>query len=156
MSMQQKQFMVACGQTVSAVNFKQAELYTELIREEVVRELFPAWDKFIASPTHDNTVELLYAIGGSLVVVEGLAFSLGIDPALIKARVDISNLSKIPEGKAKIEKRAYGKILKPPSFITPYLDDLANRINKPYTYAGLIENTETTSDVNSSKQGQVQ
>jgi predicted HAD superfamily Cof-like phosphohydrolase len=147
-TLQQKQFMVACGQTVTVLNYTQAQLYIELIREEVVRELFPAFDKFIQAQTHDNTVELLDAIGDSKVVIDGLALSLGIDPEIIKARVDVSNLSKIPDGDSKVLKREDGKILKPNSFMLPYLDDLANRINKPYNYAGLIDQKNETQNGN--------
>jgi predicted HAD superfamily Cof-like phosphohydrolase len=142
--------MSACDQTVSVVNYNQATLYIELIREEVVRELFPAFDKFIQSQTHENTVELLDAIGDSMVVIEGLALSLGVDPEIIKARVDISNASKIPSGQSKATKRADGKIFKPDSFILPYLDDLANRINKPYNYTGLLNEQNAESNVQNS------
>jgi hypothetical protein len=158
MSLLQKQFMAACGQTISVLNYNQAQLYIELIREEVVRELFPAFDKFMTAQTHDNTVELLDAIGDSMVVIEGLALSLGVDPEVIKARVDISNATKIPSGQSKVQKRADGKILKPTSFILPYLDDLANRINKPYNYSGILDtqNAEQNGNSTPSIQGKPQ
>lgn len=50
MSQSQLRFMSACGQTTNKVNFNQIDLYQELIREEVVKELFPALDNWSKNP----------------------------------------------------------------------------------------------------------
>lgn len=123
----QKQFMEACGQTTDRPNWKQIELYAELIREEIVGELFPALESWLANSLDEEALrETLDAIGDSLVVLNGLALSMGTDPKEIKDRIDISNLSKIPKGEDKIKKRVDGKILKPLTFVDPRLDDLVD------------------------------
>lgn len=127
----QEQFMRACGQVTTRPMYKQCELYKELIREEVVGELFPALESWIDNPLDpDSLRETLDAIGDSLVVIEGLAYSMGADPKEIKSRIDDSNLTKIPAGNNLVKKRADGKILKPDSFKLPVLDDLAENILK--------------------------
>ena len=99
----QANFMVACGQTINTVNWKQIELYKELIREEIVRELFPALDAWMADPLNEENIrEVLDAIGDSLVVVRGLAYSMGQNPNQILYRIDQSNLTKIPKGDNKV------------------------------------------------------
>lgn len=125
----QANFMVACGQTINTVNWKQIELYKELIREEIVRELFPALDAWMADPLNEENIrEVLDAIGDSLVVVRGLAYSMGQNPNQILYRIDQSNLTKIPKGDNKVKKREDGKILKPDTFEPPVLDDLVRSV----------------------------
>lgn len=129
MSKAQLKFMKACGQTTSIVNFKQVELYQELIREEVVKELFPALEAWKDSPLDKERIrDVLDAIGDSLVVIEGLAYSLGTDPQTIKAQVDESNLTKIPLEGNSVKRREDGKILKPDHFREPDLGDLVDEI----------------------------
>lgn len=133
MSKAQLKFMRACGQTTTIVNHRQIDLYQELIREEIVKELFPALENWKEDPLNkEKIIPVLDAIGDSLVVVEGLAYSFGTDPAQIKAEVDQSNLSKIPQDGESILRREDGKILKPPHFVPPNLayiaDDILKRI----------------------------
>lgn len=129
MSLAQIQFMTSCGQTVNKVNFRQIELYQELIREEVVKELFPALQKWQESPLNKDRIrEVLDGIGDVLVVVEGLAYSFGLTPESIKERIDTSNLTKIPPNSGAVCKRDDGKILKPPTFALPELDDLVEEV----------------------------
>ena len=136
MSLDQIKFMTACGQTVNKVNFKQIELYQELIREEVVKELFPALQNWTENPLNKEALtEVLDGIGDVLVVVEGLALSFGLDPEELKRRIDLSNLTKIPEKNSKVTKRDDGKILKPASFKLPELDDLVEAIFSNMTTA---------------------
>lgn len=126
--------MTACGQTISKVNFKQIELYQELIREEVVKELFPAIQKWQESPLDKELIrEVLDGIGDVLVVVEGLALSFGLPADVIKTAIDQSNLTKIPVAGSKVEKREDGKILKPDSFKLPDLDYLIDEVYKNLT-----------------------
>ena len=119
-------FMQACGQSTTLVNFKQVELYMELIREEAVRELFPALLAWLDEPlSKERLIEVLDGLGDTLVVVHGLAYSLGLDPNVIKERIDESNLSKISVD-GVIKRRSDGKILKDMAvFKEPVLDDLA-------------------------------
>lgn len=121
--------MSACSQSLTTVNFKQIELYQELIREELVKELFPALDAWLADPLDIEKVKaVLDGIGDTEVVLKGLAYSMGVDPDEIKKRIDISNYSKIPQGQNQANKRADGKILKPATYIPPELDDLAQQV----------------------------
>lgn len=129
MSDLQKRFMFMCGQTTEVINFAQIALYRELIREELVKELLPAIDKFLEDPLDKNTIrELIDGIGDVDVVVSGVAYSIGLDPVEIKRRIDLSNLSKATGG--KIIKREDGKILKPESFRPPELEDLVDKVYK--------------------------
>ena len=129
MDILQKSFMSACGQSLTTVNFKQIELYQELIREELVKELFPALEAWLADPLDIEKVKaVLDGIGDTEVVLKGLAYSMGVDPGEIKKRIDISNYSKIPQGQNQANKRADGKILKPATYVPPELDDLAEKV----------------------------
>ena len=118
--------MQACGQSTTLVNFQQTELYMELIREEAVRELFPALISWLDEPLNkEKLINVLDGLGDTLVVVHGLAYSLGLDPFEIKERIDESNLSKISVD-GVIKRRSDGKILKDMAvFKEPVLDDLA-------------------------------
>lgn len=130
MSKAQLQFMLACGQTAHRVNFKQIELYQELIREEVVKELFPALDSWVADPLDKEKIRaVLDGIGDTLVVVEGLALSMGVDIAKVKDAVDVSNLTKVPTGSAEVRRREDGKIFKPAHFQEP---DLRASVDEVY------------------------
>lgn len=130
MSSDQITFMLACGQSTTKVNFSQVELYRELIREEAVQELFPALESWLDNPLDEDALrETLDAIGDTLVVVHGLAISMGLDPVEIKSRIDKSNLSKIPVGESSVLRRADGKILKDfNTFVAPALDDLVESV----------------------------
>ena len=121
--------MQACGQSTTLVNFKQIELYMELIREEAVRELFPALISWLDEPlSKAKLINVLDGLGDTLVVVHGLAYSLGLDPETIKDRVDESNLSKIALD-GNVKHRGDGKILKDmATFKEPVLDDLAQTV----------------------------
>lgn len=122
-------FMQACGQSTTLVNFQQVELYMELIREEAVRELFPALISWLDEPLNkEKLISVLDGLGDTLVVVHGLAYSLGLDPFEIKERIDESNLSKIAVD-GVVKRRSDGKILKDEStFKAPTLDDLAQKV----------------------------
>ena len=63
-----------------------------------------------------------------MVVVRGLAYSMGQNPNQILYRIDQSNLTKIPKGDNKVKKREDGKILKPDTFEPPVLDDLVRSV----------------------------
>lgn len=129
MTIKQMKFMAACGQTTTKVNFKQIELYQELIREEVVKELFPAIDAWLLDPLNrDKIKEVIDGAGDTLVVVQGLLYSMGINPEEVKEAIDHSNCTKIPQGAAKVLKRDDGKILKPDHFQLPELNHLVDEV----------------------------
>lgn len=122
MSLTQLKFMSACGQSTHKVNFAQIELYQELIREEVVKELFPALDEWHKDPMNPEKIRaVLDGAGDTMVVVEGLLWSMGVDPQNVKAIIDTSNFTKIPERGNQVLRREDGKILKPSHFKEPEL-----------------------------------
>lgn len=129
MSEKQKLFMSQCGQTVTVVNFPQIELYKELVREELIRELFPAIENWKLDPGNkDHIREVLDGAGDTLVVICGILFSMGVNPEEVKDRIDISNLTKIPKDKTQVKRREDGKILKPDTFKKPDLENLVDKV----------------------------
>ena len=87
----------------------QAELYLDLIKEEY-SELLTAVENVDIVETADACADLIW-------VVEGLMYSLGIDPQTVWDEVARSNHSKTVEG--KLIKREDGKVLKPNTFQPP-------------------------------------
>lgn len=109
-------FMRAGSQNVEIKNpgyypfrIKQSELYTNLIKEEY-EELMNAISKQDIVETADACADLIW-------VIEGLMYSLGIDPQTIWEEIAKSNFSKIIDG--KLVKREDGKVLKPETFKPP-------------------------------------
>lgn len=101
-------------------------LYRELVREEWEREFVPAWDKFNAAPTTENSIELADAIMDSIYVLAGLANSIyGPDvSSRMWQEVQRSNMSKCVFDVHKgftVLRREDGKIMKPPTFSPPDL-----------------------------------
>ena len=127
MTIKQVQFMRASRQSVSGVNFHQISLYKELIREELVNELFPALDAWMEDPLNrQKLLEVLDGLGDVEVVINGLAYSMGVELPVIKDRIDDSNLTKIKNG--KVIKREDGKVLKPDTFKLPILVDIVEAV----------------------------
>lgn len=87
----------------------QAQLYAELVKEEY-SELMNAVENRDIIETADACADLIW-------VVEGLMYSLGIDPQTVWDEVTKSNNSKTIDG--KLIKRDDGKVLKPESFKPP-------------------------------------
>ena len=109
-------FMRAGDQNVEIKNagfypgrLSQADLYMDLVTEEF-NELSEAVDKKDIVETADACADLIW-------VVEGLMYSLGIDPQTVWDEVAKSNHSKTVEG--KLIKREDGKVLKPETFQPP-------------------------------------
>lgn len=87
----------------------QANLYFSLVKEEY-NELVTAIEKEDIVETADACADLIW-------VIEGLMYSLGIDPQTVWEEIAKSNFSKIVDG--KLSKRDDGKILKPNTFRPP-------------------------------------
>ncbi len=109
-------FMRAGDQNVETKNagfypgrLPQADLYMDLVTEEF-NELSEAVNKKDIVETADACADLIW-------VVEGLMYSLGIDPQTVWDEVAKSNHSKTVEG--KLIKREDGKVLKPETFQPP-------------------------------------
>lgn len=110
----QARFMMACDQTVGAVNDSQFNLYCRLINEEV-SELNQA------AQTLDR-VEQLDALIDIIVVAIGALHSLGVNSEAAWKEVMRSNLAKIDPTTGKVIKREDGKVLKPEGWKPPRLD----------------------------------
>ena len=109
-------FMKAGEQNVETTNAgfypsrkDQINLYLSLIKEE--------YEELIKASEDQNIIETADACADLIWVVEGLMYSLGIDPQIIWDEVTKSNFSKIVEG--KLIKREDGKVLKPDTFKPP-------------------------------------
>ena len=109
-------FMRAGDQNVETKNagfypgrLSQADLYMDLVTEEF-NELSEAVNKKDIVETADACADLIW-------VIEGLMYSLGIDPQTVWDEVAKSNHSKTVEG--KLIKREDGKVLKPETFQPP-------------------------------------
>ena len=87
----------------------QADLYFKLVKEEF-EELQEAVNNRDIIETADACADLIW-------VVEGLMYSLGIDPQTVWDEVARSNNSKTVNG--KLIKRDDGKVLKPDTFSPP-------------------------------------
>ena len=109
-------FMRAGGQNVHTKNagfypgrLEQANLYTNLVKEEYA-ELMTAVENQDILETADACADLIW-------VVEGLMYSLGIDPQTVWDEIARSNHSKTVDG--QLIKRDDGKVLKPDTYKPP-------------------------------------
>jgi predicted HAD superfamily Cof-like phosphohydrolase len=109
-------FMRAGQQNVDTKNagfypgrLSQADLYMDLVTEEF-NELSEAVNKKDIVETADACADLIW-------VIEGLMYSLGIDPQTVWDEVAKSNFSKTVDG--QLIKREDGKVLKPDTFKPP-------------------------------------
>lgn len=109
-------FMKAGDQNVETKNagyypgrLSQAQLYADLVKEE--------YSELMEAVENKNIVETADACADLIWVVEGLMYSLGIDPQTVWDEVTKSNHSKTIDG--KLIKRDDGKVLKPESFKPP-------------------------------------
>lgn len=112
---EQHQFMTTTQQKPNA------SLYLELVKEEVVHELLPAWERYRTGPTSENLTEVVDGAIDGIYVLAGLLNSLiGPDKAkMCWDEVQRSNMSKVgPDG---VKFREDGKVLKPVTYFPPDL-----------------------------------
>lgn len=112
----QAKFMTACDQTVGKENFRQFELYLDLIQEEL-GELLEAVDD-------SDNVEVFDALLDIIVVCIGAGHSLGLPMQAGWEEVVRSNMAKIDPTTGLVRRREDGKILKPEGWTPPQLDKL--------------------------------
>ena len=115
----QKQFMLACDQTVDEVNIKQARMYMGLIDEEY-QELDDAIER-------KDIVEMADALTDMIVVIIGTGLSIGLDMEAIWDEVMLSNFRKINPETGKVIRREDGKILKPEGWKPPNIQKIIER-----------------------------
>jgi predicted HAD superfamily Cof-like phosphohydrolase len=104
-------FMNAAGQTTTENNLTQAELYKELIEEEVT-------EFWVAEATCDE-VEEIDACFDMIWVIVGYMLSKGYDVDGIWDEGSLSNLKKIDKVTGKVLKREDGKVMKPEGWQAP-------------------------------------
>ena len=109
-------FMRAGGQTTETKNAgfypnrqEQANLYFNLVAEE--------FDELGVAYLKKDIVEVADACADIIWVVEGLMYSLGIDPQTVWDEVARSNHSKTVDG--QLIKRDDGKVMKPETYSPP-------------------------------------
>jgi predicted HAD superfamily Cof-like phosphohydrolase len=111
-------FMRACGQTTHEANPAQAEMYRELVTEELVE---------LADAEHaEDTVEEFDAVLDIIVVLIGYGLSRGWPMNEGWAEVMRSNMAKIDPYSGTVRRREDGKILKPEGWTPPDLASLLN------------------------------
>lgn len=107
----QRNFMVACDQSVDHFNEDQFKLYKELIREE--------YQELVDATSHLEELDALIDI---LVVTAGAIHSMGADGEGAWNEVVRSNLTKVDPVTLKVRKREDGKVLKGPDYSPPDLE----------------------------------
>lgn len=104
------------------------KLATNLIQEEVNKELLPALYLWEANPSRENLVEVFDGIIDSVYVVFQLCYALNLPFELGFARVHLNNLQKIQhDEQGNLLKRADGKLMKPVGHPKPDLLDLVEQ-----------------------------
>jgi predicted HAD superfamily Cof-like phosphohydrolase len=104
-------FMSAAGHTITENNLNQAQLYKDLIKEEVSE----FWDAEAVS----DDVEEIDACFDMIWVIVGYMMSRGWDCNKIWDEGALSNLRKIDKETRKVLKREDGKVLKPEGWQPP-------------------------------------
>lgn len=109
----QKNFMLACDQTVNCGNTDQFNMYLKLIEEEA--------EELNQAILNKDRVEMLDALIDMLVVTIGAIHSMGADAEGAWNEVMRTNMAKIDPITGKVRKREDGKVLKPKGWQSPNL-----------------------------------
>jgi predicted HAD superfamily Cof-like phosphohydrolase len=123
-----RQFMEAANQRPG--DWQTALLYRELIEEEVVTELFAAFDALKAIAHTDDIeaktalrVRILDGIADSIVTLNAFGEALNMDVVGGYNEVMRSNITKIGSD-GTVLKNQYGKVIKPDTYHPPRLEHL--------------------------------
>lgn len=96
------------------------QLGKKLVDEEVLREFYPALEKFMVSQSNENATELLDAICDSVYVLLWTALVCKLPIHVGFLEVQRSNMAKVgPDG--KVIKNEHGKVQKPAGWTPPDL-----------------------------------
>ena len=109
----QKRFMQACDQSVSAHDPAQFDLYLNLMREE--------WDELNTAIAEEDSLEKLDALIDFVVVTIGAIHSMGANAQGAWDEIMSTNFAKIDSETGKVRKREDGKVLKPDNWKAPDL-----------------------------------
>lgn len=111
-------FMKAAGQYTATKNpgfyssrENQSDLYFNLVAEE--------FDELSVAYLKKDIIEVADACADLIWVIEGLMYSLGVDPQTVWDEIAKSNHSKVIDG--QLLRRDDGKVLKPETFTPPNL-----------------------------------
>lgn len=116
-----RRFMLAGDQDVTGNDPKLAELYADLVKEEIT--------EFWTGIENNDDIETLDGICDTIVVLVGYAYARGWNIRDAFSEVTRSNMSKVDVESGKLLKRADGKVLKPASFSPPNLAPFVRKIS---------------------------
>jgi predicted HAD superfamily Cof-like phosphohydrolase len=123
-----RRFMEAANQLPG--DWQTALLYRELIEEEVVNELFTAFDELKAIAHTDDIVakdairiRILDGIADGMVTLKAFGEALNMDVVGGYNEVMRSNMTKI-NADGTVQKNQYGKVIKPDTYHAPRLGHL--------------------------------
>jgi predicted HAD superfamily Cof-like phosphohydrolase len=114
-------FMSAAGQSTAVDNLTQAQLYKDLIKEEV--------SEFWEAAAAFDDVEEIDACFDMIWVIVGYMLSRGWDCDKIWDEGALSNLRKIDKDTKKVLRREDGKIMKPEGWQPPDFSKFVNGEN---------------------------
>ena len=120
---QVRKSMLAGDQDVTGQNPKQADLYADLVQEEI--------QEFWSGILNKDDIETLDGVADTIWVLVGYAHSRGWNIIGAFDEVARSNMSKVDKGTGKLLKRADGKVLKPDSYSEPDLTPYVRKISDP-------------------------
>jgi predicted HAD superfamily Cof-like phosphohydrolase len=115
-----RKFMLAGDQNVTGTDPKQAELYANLVKEEI--------QEFWSGIENNDDVEIIDGIADTIWVLAGYAHSRGWNLIGAFEEVARSNMSKVDKESGKLLKRADGKVLKPDTYSPPDLERYTRRV----------------------------
>jgi predicted HAD superfamily Cof-like phosphohydrolase len=123
-----RRFMEAANQLPG--DWQTALLYRDLVEEEVVNELFTAFDELKAIAHTDDIVakdalrvQILDGIADGMVTIMAFGEALNMDVVNGYNEVMRSNLTKI-NADGTVQKNQYGKVTKPDTYHAPRLGHL--------------------------------
>ena len=114
-----RRFMLAGDQDVQGLDPKQAELYANLVKEEI--------QEFWEGIENKDDVETIDGITDTIWVLVGYAHSRGWNIMGAFEEVARSNMSKVDSTSGKLLKREDGKVLKPETYSPPDLKEFIVR-----------------------------
>jgi len=114
-----RRFMLAGDQDVQGLDPKQAELYANLVKEEI--------QEFWEGIENKDDVETIDGIADTIWVLVGYAHSRGWNIMGAFEEVARSNMSKVDSTSGKLLKREDGKVLKPETYSPPDLKEFIVR-----------------------------